>query len=97
MLPPAAIEGLELVNFLRFPSVTAPALVLSAFPNRPRIRMPARRTNSASEVEIIEHLWDVHFDGDPNIVEVYVRRLRAKLGAAAVETVRGAGYRLSGG
>src|ERR1700754_909366 len=47
------------------------------------------------KLEIIEHVWDVNFDGDPNIVEVYVRRLRTKLGAATVETVRGAGYRLS--
>jgi DNA-binding response OmpR family regulator len=47
--------------------------------------------------EIVEHVWDVNFDGDPNIVEVYVRRLRTKLGANAVETVRGAGYRLTGG
>jgi two-component system, OmpR family, response regulator len=47
------------------------------------------------KLEIIEHVWDVNFEGDPNIVEVYVRRLRAKLGAGAVETVRGAGYRLA--
>jgi DNA-binding response OmpR family regulator len=49
------------------------------------------------KLEIIEHVWDVNFDGDPNIVEVYVRRLRTKLGAGAVETVRGAGYRLADG
>jgi DNA-binding response OmpR family regulator len=47
------------------------------------------------KLEIIEHVWDVNFEGDPNIVEVYVRRLRAKFGAGAVETVRGAGYRLA--
>jgi len=50
-----------------------------------------------SKLETIEHVWDVNFDGDPNIVEVYVRRLRTKLGAGTVETVRGAGYRLTGG
>ncbi|MGH3880833.1 MAG: response regulator transcription factor [Actinophytocola sp.] len=49
------------------------------------------------KLEIIEHVWDVNFDGDPNIVEVYVRRLRTKLGAATIETVRGAGYRLKDG
>jgi DNA-binding response OmpR family regulator len=48
------------------------------------------------KLEIIEHVWDVNFDGDPNIVEVYVRRLRTKLGPATIETVRGAGYRLAG-
>jgi DNA-binding response OmpR family regulator len=48
--------------------------------------------------EILDGVWDHDFDGDPNIVEVYIRRLRRKLdepfGRAAIETVRGAGYRL---
>jgi DNA-binding response OmpR family regulator len=48
--------------------------------------------------DILDHVWDFDFDGDPNIVEVYVRRLRAKLEPSAdrllIETVRGAGYRL---
>ena len=51
-----------------------------------------------SKTEIIDHVWDDRFDGDLNIVEVYVRHLRNKLdrpfGRAAIETVRGAGYRL---
>jgi two-component system, OmpR family, response regulator len=48
--------------------------------------------------DILDHVWDFDFDGDPNIIEVYVRRLRAKLQRSAsrpvIETVRGAGYRL---
>jgi DNA-binding response OmpR family regulator len=48
--------------------------------------------------EILEHVWDFDFEGDPNIVEVYVRRLRRKIdepqGRHAIETIRGAGYRL---
>ncbi len=51
-----------------------------------------------SKRDILDHVWDFDFDGDPNIVEVYVRRLRIKLprpgDAAMIETVRGAGYRL---
>jgi DNA-binding response OmpR family regulator len=51
-----------------------------------------------SKRDILEHVWDFDFDGDPNIVEVYVRRLRTKLhrpgDGAVIETVRGAGYRL---
>lgn len=43
---------------------------------------------------ILEHVWDVDFQGDPNIVEVYVRRLRAKFGRDTIGTMRGAGYRL---
>ncbi len=48
--------------------------------------------------DILDHVWDFDFEGDPNIVEVYVRRLRAKLQRSAdrpvIETIRGAGYRL---
>jgi DNA-binding response OmpR family regulator len=48
--------------------------------------------------EILAGVWDYDFDGDPNIVEVYIRRLRRKVdepfGRHAIETVRGAGYRL---
>ncbi|WP_327581765.1 response regulator transcription factor [Nonomuraea sp. NBC_00507] len=49
-----------------------------------------------SKLEILDHVWDYHFEGDPNIVEVYVRRLRTKLGRRdLIETVRGSGYRLT--
>ena len=51
-----------------------------------------------SKRAIVEHVWDLHFDGDLNIVEVYVRSLRKKIdepfGRSSIETVRGAGYRL---
>jgi len=43
--------------------------------------------------ELYEHVWDAA-GGDLNVVEVYVGYLRRKLGAAAVETMRGAGYRV---
>jgi DNA-binding response OmpR family regulator len=47
-----------------------------------------------SKGEILEHVWDFAYEGDPNIVEVYVSALRRKLGAELIRTVRGAGYRL---
>ncbi|NBE50689.1 response regulator transcription factor [Streptomyces boluensis] len=47
-----------------------------------------------SKSEILEHVWDFAYEGDPNIVEVYISALRRKLGAALIKTVRGAGYRL---
>ncbi|WP_447040055.1 response regulator transcription factor [Streptomyces sp. DSM 118878] len=47
-----------------------------------------------SKGDILEHVWDFAYEGDPNIVEVYVSTLRRKLGAALIKTVRGAGYRL---
>ena len=47
---------------------------------------------------LIDHVWDFAFDGDPRIVNVYVRSLREKIdrpfGRASLETVRGTGYRL---
>jgi two-component system, OmpR family, response regulator len=52
-----------------------------------------------SKAEIIAGVWEFDFDGDPNIVEVYVRRLRRKLdepfGTESITTLRGAGYRLA--
>jgi DNA-binding response OmpR family regulator len=49
--------------------------------------------------EILAGVWDYDFDGDPNIVEVYIRRLRTRIDIPfdrrAIETVRGAGYRLA--
>jgi two-component system OmpR family response regulator len=52
-----------------------------------------------SKSEIIAGVWDFDFDGDPNVVEVYVRRLRRKIdepfGVDSIITVRGAGYRLA--
>jgi DNA-binding response OmpR family regulator len=57
-----------------------------------------RRGQVLSKREILDAVWDFDFDGDPNIVEVYVRRLRRKLdepfGRKSIETVRGAGYRV---
>jgi two-component system, OmpR family, response regulator len=58
-----------------------------------------RAGNVVSKIELIAAVWDDHFDGDPNIVEVYVRRLRKKVdepfGRPLIHTVRGAGYRLA--
>ncbi|PZS33840.1 MAG: DNA-binding response regulator [Pseudonocardiales bacterium] len=52
----------------------------------------------APKFEILNGVWEYDFDGDPNVVEVYIRRLRIKIdepfGRHDIETVRGAGYRL---
>jgi len=47
-----------------------------------------------SRLHLLEHAWDFAYENRSNIVDVYVRRLRAKIGRASLETVRGAGYRL---
>jgi len=53
-----------------------------------------------SKREVLDNVWDSDFEGDSNIVEVYVRHLRNKLDRpfdrAAIETLRGSGYRLAG-
>ncbi|MFB7595253.1 response regulator transcription factor [Streptomyces sp. NPDC056160] len=51
-----------------------------------------------SKADILDHVWDFAYDGDPNIVEVYISALRRKIdapfGQRSITTVRGAGYRL---
>jgi len=57
-------------------------------------QLVVRAGKVVSKAEILEHVWDFAYDGDPNIVEVYISTLRRKLGASLIRTVRGAGYRL---
>jgi len=47
-----------------------------------------------SRTELVEHLYDQDFDRDSNTIEVFVGRLRKKMGIDMIETVRGMGYRL---
>ncbi len=48
-----------------------------------------------SKEELLGHGWDFAFEGGPNVVEVHVSALRRKIGAEVIETIRGAGYRVS--
>ncbi|WP_329334610.1 response regulator transcription factor [Streptomyces sp. NBC_00663] len=57
-------------------------------------QLVTRAGEVVSKAQILEHVWDFAYDGDPNIVEVYVSTLRRKLRAGLIRTVRGAGYRL---
>ncbi|MEX6505610.1 response regulator transcription factor [Jiella sp. M17.18] len=50
-----------------------------------------------SRTELIEHLYDQDFDRDSNTIEVFVGRLRKKLGVDLIETIRGQGYRMRDG
>jgi DNA-binding response OmpR family regulator len=59
----------------------------------------ARREGQVvTKLDILGHVWDFAFDGDPNIVEVYISSLRRKIdapfGRASIRTLRGAGYQL---
>jgi len=56
----------------------------------------SRAPSVVSRAEIIEQVWDMHFDPQTNLVEVYINRLRQKLSAAGeakiIQTIHGAGY-----
>ena len=57
-----------------------------------------RKGEAVPKRDILEHVWDFDFEGDLNIIEVYIRHLRNKLDRPfrrhSIETVRGLGYRL---
>jgi two-component system OmpR family response regulator len=59
------------------------------------------RGDVVSKPDILESVWDANYEGDDNVVEVYVGYLRRKIdqpfGRHAIETIRGAGYRLAAG
>jgi two-component system OmpR family response regulator len=54
-----------------------------------------------SKTEILQHVWDAHYNGPDNVVEVYVGYVRRKIdipfGTNTIETIRGVGYRLESG
>jgi len=58
----------------------------------------SRAPEVVARTEIIEHVWDTHFDPGTNLVEVYVNRLRQKIpgdgNSKLIQTVHGVGYRL---
>lgn len=52
---------------------------------------------AVTKTDILQNVWDSHYDGPDNVVEVYVGYLRRKIGAHMIMTVRGVGYRLESG
>ena len=54
-----------------------------------------QRGRVVSQSELTEHIYAQNFDRDSNTVEVFIGRLRRKLGAGSIETVRGLGYRMA--
>jgi len=53
-----------------------------------------RKGEVCSRPELLDGVWDMDFDPGTNVVDVYVRRLRVKLGENSIETIRNVGYRL---
>ena len=61
------------------------------------LELLARRApDVVAKSSLLDSVWGLDFEGDPNIVEVYVGYLRRKLGKDTVRTIRGAGYQLVG-
>src|SRR4051794_31315824 len=62
------------------------------------LHLASRPGQVCSKAQLLENVWDQHFEGDLNVVEVYVGSLRRKIdqpfGRTSIETIRGAGYRL---
>lgn len=60
-----------------------------------------RAPDAVTRSEIIEHVWDSHFDSETNLVDVYINRLRQKIdqghASKLVHTLRGVGYRMGAG
>ena len=71
----------------------------------PRVRAPgipdAQQRHRRHQTQILQHVWDAHYAGPDNVVEVYMGYLRRKIdtpfGTTTIETVRGVGYRLGSG
>ena len=52
-----------------------------------------RRGDAVSRSDLLEHVWDSHYDGLSNVVDVHIASLRRKL-PDLIETIRGVGYRI---
>ena len=78
----------------RLISLTAKEFALLEF-------LMSRAPDVATRTEIVEHVWDTHFDSETNLVEVYINRLRQKIsgarGSKLIHTVHGVGYCLKVG
>ncbi|HPO20425.1 MAG TPA: response regulator transcription factor [Rubrivivax sp.] len=72
------------------------AVALTAHEYRLLAYLMHRPGKVVSRTELTEHLYAQDFDRDSNTIEVFIGRLRRKLPALAIETVRGLGYRLDG-
>ena len=76
-------------------SLDGRALSLTALEYRLLAYLAHHQGRVVSRTELIEHLYDQNFDRDSNTIEVFVGRLRKKLGVELIHTARGLGYRLA--
>jgi DNA-binding response OmpR family regulator len=76
--------------------VSLDGLVLSLTPTEYRLLLELAENAGIvlSRERLLENVWGYVWSGDTRLVDMHVRRLRGKIGAEAIETVRGAGYKL---
>ncbi len=74
--------------------VNGMAIKLTSHEFRLLAYMAAHRGRVISRTELVEHIYEQDYDRDSNTIEVFVGRLRRKIGTERIETVRGLGYRL---
>ena len=65
------------------------------FLNGTKLRLTSHEYKIISRTELVEHIYDQDFDRDSNTIEVFIGRLRKKMGMNLIKTERGYGYRLS--
>ena len=92
--PTLACGGLRLDPRSARASVNGEPLRLTSLEYRLLHYLMMQQGRVISRTELVEHLYDQDFDRDSNTIEVFVGRVRKKIGADRIETVRGLGYRL---
>ena len=93
--PSLSCGGLRLDPRAARASVNGEPLRLTSLEYRLLHYMMMHQGRVISRTELVEHLYDQDFDRDSNTIEVFVGRLRKKIGPDRIETVRGLGYRLT--
>jgi two-component system OmpR family response regulator len=93
--PALACGGLRLDPRAARASVNGEPVRLTSLEYRLLHYLMMHQEKVISRTELVEHLYDQDFDRDSNTIEVFVGRLRKKIGPDRIETVRGLGYRLS--
>jgi two-component system OmpR family response regulator len=93
--PSLAVGGLRLDPRAARASVNGEPLRLTSLEYRLLHYMMMHQGRVIGRTELVEHLYDQDFDRDSNTIEVFIGRLRKKIGQERIETVRGLGYRLA--